>query len=61
VAQRGGRLPSFEDLEVIRADAGLSVTRMCQLLGMPRAAWYRWRAKHAEQWAAWATARSGGC
>jgi putative transposase len=44
VAQRGGRLPSFEDLEVIRADAGLSVTCMCQLLGMPRASWYRWRA-----------------
>ena len=33
VAQ-GGRL----------ADAGLSVTRMCQLLGMPMACWYRWRA-----------------
>jgi len=29
---------------VIRAGAGLSVTRMCQLLGMPRASWYRWRA-----------------
>jgi transposase InsO family protein len=29
---------------VIRVDAGLSVTRMCELLGMPRASWYRWRA-----------------
>jgi putative transposase len=44
VAQRGGRLPSFEDLEVIRAEAGLSVARFCALLGMPRATWYRWRA-----------------
>jgi hypothetical protein len=29
---------------VIGADAGLSVTRMCELLGMPRASWSRWRA-----------------
>jgi transposase InsO family protein len=28
---------------VIRTDAGLSVTRLCELLGMPRATWYRWR------------------
>jgi putative transposase len=44
VAQRGGGLPGFEDLEVIRAEAGLSVVRVCALLGMPRASWYRWRA-----------------
>jgi hypothetical protein len=44
VWRKGGRLPGFEDLEVIRADAELSVTRMCQLLGMPMACWYRWRA-----------------
>jgi hypothetical protein len=44
VAQRGGGLPGFEDLEVIRAEAGLSVARFCELLGMPRASWYRWRA-----------------
>ena len=44
MAQRGGGLPSFEDLEVIRADAGLSVTRLCELLGMARATWYRWSA-----------------
>jgi putative transposase len=44
VAQRGGGLPGFEDLEVIRAEAGLSVVRFCELLGMPRASWYRWRA-----------------
>ena len=29
----GGGLPSFEDLEVIRAEAGLSVARFCALLG----------------------------
>src|SRR5829696_3906820 len=44
VAQRGGGLPDFEDLEVIRAQAGLSVVRFCELLGMPRVTWYRWRA-----------------
>jgi transposase InsO family protein len=44
VAQRGGGLPGFEDLEVIRVQAGLSVVRFCDLLGMPRATWYRWRA-----------------
>lgn len=44
MAQRGGGLPGLEELEVIRAGAGLSVTRRCQLLGMPRASWYRWRA-----------------
>jgi putative transposase len=43
VAQRGGGLPSFEELEVIRVEAGLSVSRLCALLGMPRATWYRWR------------------
>jgi hypothetical protein len=41
MAQWGGRLSSFEDLEVIHAEAGLSVTRLCELLGMPRATWYR--------------------
>ena len=44
MAQRGGGLPGLEDLEVIRAQAGLSVVRFCELLGMPRATWYRWRA-----------------
>jgi transposase InsO family protein len=29
---------------VIRVQAGLSVVRFCDLLGMPRATWYRWRA-----------------
>jgi hypothetical protein len=29
---------------VVLADAGLSVVCFCDLLGMPRASWYRWRA-----------------
>src|SRR5512133_1554691 len=41
---KGGGLPGFQDLEVIRAEAGLSVVRFCDLLGMPRATWSRWRA-----------------
>jgi hypothetical protein len=39
-----GELLGFEDLEVIRAQAGLSVVGFCDLLGMPRASWYRGRA-----------------
>ena len=33
MAQRGGGLPGFQDLEVMRAEAGLSVVRFCELLG----------------------------
>ena len=44
MAQRGGGLPGLEDLEVVGAQAGLSVVGFCDLLGIPRATWYRWRA-----------------
>jgi putative transposase len=46
MAQRGGSLPGFADLEVIRIDAGLSVDRFCFRLGIPRSTWYSWRAAH---------------
>ena len=44
MAEKGGDLPGFADLELIRVEAALSVARFCGLLGIPRASWYRWQA-----------------
>jgi len=44
VAEKGGDLPGFADLELIRVEAALSVAGFCVLLGIPRASWYRWKA-----------------
>lgn len=42
----GGASPGpFEDLEVIRAEAGMPVSRFCVLLGIPRRSYTRWIAK----------------
>ena len=35
----------FEDLEVIRVDAGMSTTRFCQIIDMPERSWRRWQAR----------------
>jgi hypothetical protein len=35
----------FQDLELIRADAGMSTTRFCTLIDMPERTWHRWQAK----------------
>jgi len=43
VAEKGGDLPGFADLELIRTEAALPVARFCALLGIPRASWYRWK------------------
>jgi transposase InsO family protein len=43
VAEKGGDLPGFADLELIRTEAAIAVTRFCILLGIPRATWYRWK------------------
>jgi putative transposase len=43
VAEKGGDLPGFADLELIRTEAAIAVTRFCTLLGIPRATWYRWK------------------
>ncbi len=43
MAEKGGALPGFADLELIRAEAAIAVTRFCSLLGIPRASWYRWK------------------
>ncbi len=43
MAEKGGDLPGFADLELIRTEAAIAVTRFCALLGIPRATWYRWK------------------
>jgi putative transposase len=42
---RGGPAGPFADLEVIRAEAGMSTARFCQLFDMPERTWRRWQAK----------------
>ena len=42
---RGGQAGPFEDLEVIRVEAGMSTTRFCELIDMPERTWRRWQAK----------------
>lgn len=41
----GGPVGPFEDLEVIRVEAGMSTTRFCKLIDMPERTWRRWQAK----------------
>ncbi len=40
MTEKGGDLPGFADLELIRTEAAIAVTRFCALLGIPRATWY---------------------
>ena len=47
---RGGPAGPFEDLEVIRVEAGMPTTRFCELVGVPERSWRRRQAR----------ARSGG-
>lgn len=42
---RRGPPGPFEDLEVIRIEAGMSTARFCQLIDMPERTWRRWQAK----------------
>ncbi|MEJ7704166.1 MAG: hypothetical protein WKF47_11050 [Geodermatophilaceae bacterium] len=37
----------FDDLEVIRVEAGMSTSRFCQLIDMPERTWRRWQASAA--------------
>jgi putative transposase len=43
VAKKGGALPAFEELELIRTEGRLSVRRFVARLGIPRSTWYYWR------------------
>lgn len=42
---RGGPAGPFEDLEVIRTEAGMSTSRFCQMIDVPERTWRRWQAK----------------
>jgi transposase InsO family protein len=55
VAKKGGALPSFEELELIRREGGLAVRRFCARLGIPRSTWYYWRfhARHGRTVRRW--------
>src|SRR5207302_7008666 len=46
VAERGGALRSFEDLEAIRIEGRISVRRFLHRLGVPASTWYYWRTAH---------------
>lgn len=41
----GGQVGPFEDLEVIRLEAGMSTSRFVKLIDMPERTWRRWQAK----------------
>jgi hypothetical protein len=41
----GGQVGPFEDLEVIRVEAGVSTARFCHLFDMPERTWRRWQAR----------------
>ena len=41
----GGQVGPFEDLEVIRMEAGMSTARFVKLIDMPERTWRRWQAK----------------
>lgn len=44
MAKKGGALPDFATLELIRLEGHISVARFCARLGIPSSTWYHWRA-----------------
>jgi putative transposase len=46
VAKKGGALPAYEELELIRTEGGVAVRRFLGRLGIPASTWYHWRAGH---------------
>jgi transposase InsO family protein len=46
VAKKGGALPAFAELELIRVEGRIPVRRFVARLGIPRSTWYAWRAAH---------------
>jgi putative transposase len=44
VAKKGGALPAYEELELIRIEGGLPVRRFVARLGIPASTWDHWRA-----------------
>lgn len=46
MAKKGGALPAFEELELIRSEGGVPVERFVARIGVPRSTWYHWRTGH---------------
>ncbi len=46
MAQRGGSLPSYVDLEAIRLEEGMKLSPFLARLGIPRSTYYYWRDAH---------------
>ena len=46
MAKKGGALPAYQELELIRAEGGVPVRRFLGRLGIPASTWYHWRAAH---------------
>lgn len=44
MAKKGGALPAYEELELIRAEGRVPVRRFLARLGIPTSTWYHWRA-----------------
>lgn len=47
-SDKGGSLPSYEELEVERTAGGLTVARFTTRLGIPRSTYYYWRRAHKQ-------------
>ena len=43
VWKRGPASWGFDELDALREEARVTVTRFCEITGIPRATWYRWR------------------
>ena len=50
--ERGGPPGPFEDLEVIRTEAGMPTARFCAVVGVPERSYRRWQAKGRLGWPA---------
>jgi hypothetical protein len=44
VEKGGFAVWSFDELDILRKEAAMTVTRFCEITGIPRATWYRRRA-----------------
>ncbi|MDA8203926.1 MAG: DDE-type integrase/transposase/recombinase [Chloroflexi bacterium] len=46
MAEKGGALPAYEELELLRREGSVPVRRFLRRLGIPSSTWYHWRAAH---------------
>ena len=55
MAEKGGVLPGYAELEEERRSAALTVTRFCEVLEIPHATWYRWAQASSSTKGPWPT------